>query len=277
MKAKYDSLLDEIVKLEKEVEVSTKELSPQTDQESIPFFEKLSQFRKKFIRIRYQLATLQETSECIEMNISLVKWGVRVIPSSGKPERVEEKVVVCTDREVIIPSFLIMDISGCCWDDVPTVEQITSLKPEYVSDRGLVLNKGLVGETKDVLAVIKSEVDEEKERSSSLTDRLNTHIDDIMKVVEADTALTLQKTQTILAQSTTRVDRSFGILTLVFAVFSMGQVVSAFAIWYWGANPPGNVVSVESLSWAVGVTVFLMLMAFLIALVFYLRSFKQKT
>ncbi len=278
-KRKYDELLSEIVGLEKEVENATKNFPDlQEPAASMLFFNNLTGFRKKFIEIRYRIARLHEISECVDENIQLVKWGVRIIPSSGGPGEIDERVVACTDKVLLIPGFLIMEASGSMWSDIPeTVEEMVNSPEMHFLSKLPALDIGLVGQMDKTIDLVRAEVDEEETRAATLVKRLNGHINDVTKVVEAQTALTLQKTQTILAQNTVRVDRNFGILTLIFAVFSIGQVVSAFSIWYWGESTQTSTLPLTNLLWAVGITVSIMIIALLIALIFYLHSFKTKS
>ena len=207
--------------------------------------------------------------------MELVNWGIRLVPSSEETEKVDEKLIACNDKAVFLPDFLIMEASGATWSNVPkNIEELVKSSAMNFLNSAPTLDKGLVEQMKSLLELIKSEVEEDETRAEGLVNRLNSHIDDIMKVVEAQTALMLQKTQTILAQSTAKVEKNFGILTLIFAVFSLGQVVSDFAIWYWGTSESANAVNLINLGWAVGVTILIMFVALLIALVVYLRSFK---
>jgi len=275
LKRQYDLLLPQIVKLEKEVESSTKHFpSLQEAEVTTRFFENLAELRKRFIQIRYKLATFHELYECAMTNMTFVNWGVRLLPSSGEPGRVDEKLITCNDKVVFLPGFLIMEASGVTWSDIPknVDEMINSGALKFINTRP-TLGEGLVQQMKSLLEIMINEVEEEETRAEGLVNRLNSHINDIMMVVEAQTALLLQKTQTFMAQSTAKVERKFGILTLIFAVFSVGQVVSAFTIWYWGSIEL-NPVTLENLTLAVGVTIIVMIAALIISLIAYFRSFK---
>lgn len=276
LKRQYDLLLPQIVKLEKEVEKSTNNFPRLLDAEvTTRFYEKLTEFRKRFIQIRYMLTTFHELFECTIRNMDFVNWGVRIIPSSGGPMRVDEKLISCNDKVLFLPGFLIMEASGSTWSDIPKNidEMVNSGTSKFINARP-TLEKGFVEQMKRLLELIQNRVEERHDRAEKLVNRLNSHINDIMKVVEAETALLLQNTQTMMAKSTAVVERNFGILTLIFAVFSVGQVVSAFTIWYWGSIESTNPVTLENLTLAVGVTIIVMIAALIIALIAYFRSFK---
>ena len=276
LKRQYDLLLPQIVKLEKEVEQSTKHFpSLQEAEVTTRFFKNLAEFRKRFIQIRYKLATFRELFECAITNMTFVNWGVRLLPSSEGPERVDEKLISCNDKAVFLPGFVILEASGATWSNIPkNVDEMVNSGALKFINAGPTLGEGLVQQMKNLLELIDNEVEEDETRAEGLVNRLNSHINDIMLVVEAETTLLLQKNQTIMAQSTAKVERKFGILTLIFAVFSVGQVVSAFTIWYWGSIKSTNPVTLENLTLAVGVTIIVMIAALIIALIAYFRSFK---